>query len=561
MEDTLTSVDETLDHISPASRTWLDNMKAFCERAHTPQTVAEHNGNIGARFVPPLPLGGVPVKTCTELTNIASSHRPIVSSMSSGPIIGHFIKQDVSLANILSITVTDTVSSAMALPMMMTQSSTVRLPTACVTAGVSSVGHTTDTCVGNSQTLVSNDPVRQTVQPDSVEKSTESVVMTSVSIATVAVPSVAMTTTATVSVATATMTQPTQTIPFHLLGLHGLPAVVPSEIPLGVLLVSTASVTPSTSSTATVVQFVTGDNRAPYEIIPIPGRVNDNSASLVDGKYVCHVCGKTFPKQHQLTLHKNIHYFERPFKCTDCSLSFRTKGHLEKHHKSEGHQLKVKVAERSQAAQVAMTTGGGSADNPRPFRCDDCNVAFRIHGHLAKHLRSKLHIMMLEKLGKLPPGAYALIEKNGSFKDVVATDCETSLQCIRRLLMNLDGSTSHDVCDDGSPTHIPDEIDQSATTNVGQIEGVSESAGNSFTYRHAGEFEKVTKASNNRVTVERKAELIDFGGFVPETVSPLTAESTAMSADRGKDGQGSGKDTRLTGKGCRSVLYEYICFR
>ena len=557
------SVDETLDHISPASRTWLDNMKAFCGRPHSPQTGAEHSCNIGARFVPPLPLGGVPVKTCAELTNIASIHRPIVSSVSSGPIIGHFIKQDVSLANILSMTVTDTVSSAMALPMTMTQSSAVSLPTACVTTGVSSVSQTTDACVSNSQTPVSNDPVRQTVQPDSVEKSTESVVVTSVSIATVAMPSVATTTTATVSVATVTtaMTQPTQTIPFHLLGLHGLPAVVPSEIPLGVLLVSTASVTPSTSSTATVVQFVTGDNRAPYEIIPIPGRVNDNSASLVDGKYVCHVCGKTFPKQHQLTLHKNIHYFERPFKCTDCSLSFRTKGHLEKHHKSEGHQLKVKVAERSQAAQVATTTGGGSADNPRPFRCDDCNVAFRIPGHLAKHLRSKLHIMMLEKLEKLPPGAYALIEKNGSFKDVVATDCATSLQCIRRLLTNLDGSTSHDVCDDGSPTHIPAEIDQSAATNVGQTEAVPESAANSFTYCHAGEFEKVTKASNNRVTVERKAQLIDFGGFVPETVSPLMAEGMVISADRGKDGGGSGKDTRLTGEVCRSVLHEYSYVR
>ena len=45
-------------------------------------------------------------------------------------------------------------------------------------------------------------------------------------------------------------------------------------------------------------------------------------------------------------------------------------------------------------------------------RCEDCDIAFRIHGHLAKHLRSKSHVTLLEKLEKVPQGTYAQLEKH-----------------------------------------------------------------------------------------------------------------------------------------------------
>ena len=41
--------------------------------------------------------------------------------------------------------------------------------------------------------------------------------------------------------------------------------------------------------------------------------------------------------------------------------------------------------------------GAPTTENPRPYKCDDCKCAFRIHGHLAKHLRSKIHITTLGK--------------------------------------------------------------------------------------------------------------------------------------------------------------------
>ncbi len=68
-------------------------------------------------------------------------------------------------------------------------------------------------------------------------------------------------------------------------------------------------------TSASVVQYVTGENKAPFEIMPIPGKVVDSSEALVDGKYQCSLCRKSFAEEQQFTLHKNIHYFERPFRC------------------------------------------------------------------------------------------------------------------------------------------------------------------------------------------------------------------------------------------------------
>ena len=142
-----------------------------------------------------------------------------------------------------------------------------------------------------------------------------------------------------------------------------------------------------------------------------------------DGKSVCGICKKVFSKPSQLRLHVNIHYFERPFRCEACAVSFRTKGHLQKHKRSVGHFNKV---------NINATFGAPSTDNPRPFKCGDCMIAFRIHGHLAKHLRSKMHIMKLECIGKLPIGMYAEMERLGTnLNEIDTTDCENSLESLQ----------------------------------------------------------------------------------------------------------------------------------
>lgn len=124
-----------------------------------------------------------------------------------------------------------------------------------------------------------------------------------------------------------------------------------------------------TSGDSTV--SVMSKQRTTCDMVPVPGKVSGDADECIDGKYVCSICRKSFGKQHQLALHKNIHYLERPFRCSDCGMSFQNRMLLERHERSEKHTAKT--------------------DNPRPFKCDDCGVAFRIHGHLAKHLRSKVH--------------------------------------------------------------------------------------------------------------------------------------------------------------------------
>ncbi|CAG2163324.1 unnamed protein product, partial [Oppiella nova] len=189
------------------------------------------------------------------------------------------------------------------------------------------------------------------------------------------------------------------------------------------------------------------------EFIPkAPQRVIVDS---VDGKSICSICSKqfskpsqlrlhenihyferpfkcdscAFSKPSQLRLHENIHYFERPFKCDSCAVSFRTKGHLQKHKRSVSHFNKV---------TINSTFGTPTTDNPRPFKCADCKIAFRIHGHLAKHLRSKMHIMKLECLGKLPFGMYAEMERSGvNLNEIDTTDCENSLQSLQMMAQRL----------------------------------------------------------------------------------------------------------------------------
>ena len=85
----------------------------------------------------------------------------------------------------------------------------------------------------------------------------------------------------------------------------------------------------------------------------------DGNASEVnaDGKSECGICKKVFSKASQLRLHVNIHYMERPFRCEDCAVSFRTKGHLLKHERSAGHFNKVNINQTFGAPSAANQKG------------------------------------------------------------------------------------------------------------------------------------------------------------------------------------------------------------
>lgn len=185
---------------------------------------------------------------------------------------------------------------------------------------------------------------------------------------------------------------------------------------------------PTPPANLTVMNSVGMDTKTaflvPSGVVPSLSRLGND-----DGKCKCSICHKEFNKQSQLSIHMNIHYMERPYRCDSCSVSFRTNGHLQKHKRSLSHFNKV---------NMNMTFGTPSTDNPRPFKCHDCKIAFRIHGHLAKHLRSKMHIMKLECLGKLPFGTYAEIERSGAnLNEIDTTDCDNSLESLQSMATRL----------------------------------------------------------------------------------------------------------------------------
>lgn len=88
---------------------------------------------------------------------------------------------------------------------------------------------------------------------------------------------------------------------------------------------------------------------------------------------------------------------------------------------------------------MTQAFGIPTSDNPRPYGCTECDVAFRKHGHLAKHLRSKSHITKMEANGLVPVGTYSVFESAGpEVRDrLVTTNCEQSLQSLRLIASTL----------------------------------------------------------------------------------------------------------------------------
>ncbi len=111
----------------------------------------------------------------------------------------------------------------------------------------------------------------------------------------------------------------------------------------------------------------------PLEIMPIPvgeggGEIQGDSTS--EGKYTCTMCQAAFPKRQQLLIHTNVHFMnlEKPYRCDDCSLAFASRMLLDKHQTSEKHQSVVSLMQQM---------GASTSEDPRPYKCEECSIAFR----------------------------------------------------------------------------------------------------------------------------------------------------------------------------------------
>ncbi|XP_017277322.1 transcription factor E4F1 isoform X1 [Kryptolebias marmoratus] len=81
-----------------------------------------------------------------------------------------------------------------------------------------------------------------------------------------------------------------------------------------------------------------------------------------EGRYICHLCEKTFKTTNILRTHMKTHSDQKNFSCELCSTSFRTKGSLIRHNRRHTDE--------------------------RPYRCTLCGQSFRESGALTRHLKA-----------------------------------------------------------------------------------------------------------------------------------------------------------------------------
>lgn len=152
-------------------------------------------------------------------------------------------------------------------------------------------------------------------------------------------------------------------------------------------------------------------------------------ASSKGGKFICEICSKKFQEHQQLILHRKTHFLDQYYKCEKCKLRFTSSDLLKVHEQTESHLSMLQQP-------IIIPTSA----NPRPFKCDDCDIAFRVKGHLAKHLRSRAHVLNWEHLGKIPHGTFQKLEH--FIGTLEASDSALFLNLLLDLMKNRSEDTS-----------------------------------------------------------------------------------------------------------------------
>ncbi|EJD75353.1 zinc finger protein [Loa loa] len=179
---------------------------------------------------------------------------------------------------------------------------------------------------------------------------------------------------------------------------------------------------------------------------------------------ICDICKRVFRSSTEMTLHRKIHLIGpsnsrmRSYQCSECKYSIRSRNALQRH-MEERHG----IVERLQTEQLndsdnEETNTNLSSMNPRSFMCTDCNIGFRKHGILAKHLRSKTHVMKLESLRIIPEDSLSLITRREGgvyLNEIDTTDCERARQSILGIISTLRDSNALECREQMSHLSVP----------------------------------------------------------------------------------------------------------
>ena len=259
------------------------------------------------------------------------------------------------------------------------------------------------------------------------------------------------------------------------------------------------------------------------------------------GRYACDICQTAFPEQQQLTLHKNIHILQKAkYKCVQCNMTFRSVNTYEK------HLAYCYYADDENKIELVPTSV-----NPRPFKCQPCNIAFRLQGFLIKHFRSKMHFSHLESLGMIEIGTY---DKLGSrVNQLEATNVEEFVSKVKKMTgsgkSKLDktkktqGSGPKKTQGSGPSEEIIGKAErsvkeakaakQSVSVNKGKLQLSSDQYILADLQRYSkSQYEINKSASNDNVTVEIKQDVIEIDNDDEEMSLNVVAVCDSMSAER-----------------------------